>query len=254
MSTALLVSDLAVQVHLSVLYHQHQHRYRLRYSSNKCLQNIKVCLSLLGTWRKGDQAAQWQPDISTILSVLVSLQAMVLSEDPFRQEPANNAEILYILDVRPQNIKFAMIDWLREPGKRNGVWKDVVKTHFTRQQGEDHAEDEWLGAGGFEALELEPASGENNQGLDSAVERTGSKNERLTSLSTAAVLRASATKKRTATASIVIDLASLICFGIGPTRITSGPPAIHLPKSSVENANLASAVWNGVPKIFAPPP
>ncbi|EDN03854.1 predicted protein [Histoplasma mississippiense (nom. inval.)] len=64
-------------------------------------------------------------------------------------------------DATPQNIKLAMIDWFREPGKRNGVWKDVVKTHFTRQQGEDHAEGEWLSAGGFEALELEPASGEN---------------------------------------------------------------------------------------------
>ncbi|PGH36803.1 hypothetical protein GX50_00260 [[Emmonsia] crescens] len=100
----------------------------------------KVCLSLLGTWKEGDQAAQWQPNKSTILSVLISLQAMVLSEDPFRQEPANSGEVgphadanarKYILEARPQSVKFGMIDWLREPGKRNGIWKDVVKAHFT---------------------------------------------------------------------------------------------------------------------------
>ncbi|OJD11937.1 hypothetical protein ACJ73_09432 [Blastomyces percursus] len=99
----------------------------------------KVCLSLLGTWKEGDQAAQWQPDKSTILSVLISLQAMVLSEDPYRQEPAHSGEVgpqadararKYILDARPQNVKHAMIDWLREPGKRKGIWKDVVRAHF----------------------------------------------------------------------------------------------------------------------------
>ncbi|PGG96393.1 hypothetical protein GX51_07847 [Blastomyces parvus] len=99
----------------------------------------KVCLSLLGTWKEGDEAAQWQPDKSTILSVLISLQAMVLSEDPYRQEPAHSGEVgpqadaqarKAILDARPQNIKYAMIDWLREPGKRKGIWKDVVQAHF----------------------------------------------------------------------------------------------------------------------------
>ncbi|KAL2373161.1 hypothetical protein BDBG_03567 [Blastomyces gilchristii SLH14081] len=99
----------------------------------------KVCLSLLGTWKEGDQAAQWQPDKSTILSVLISLQAMVLSEDPYRQEPAHSGEVgpqadaqarKYILDSRPLNVKYAMIDWLREPGKRNGIWMNVVRAHF----------------------------------------------------------------------------------------------------------------------------
>ncbi|XP_054808304.1 putative ubiquitin-conjugating enzyme E2 38 isoform X2 [Prosopis cineraria] len=46
----------------------------------------KVCLSLLGTWR-GKSSENWIPDKSTMLQVLVSIQALILNEKPFFNEP-----------------------------------------------------------------------------------------------------------------------------------------------------------------------
>ena len=42
----------------------------------------KVCLSLLGTWGK----ANWQPGVSTIEQIMVSIQGMILSADPIFNE------------------------------------------------------------------------------------------------------------------------------------------------------------------------
>lgn len=46
----------------------------------------KVCLSLLGTWR-GNASENWDPQISTLLQVLVSLQAIIMSEEVYFNEP-----------------------------------------------------------------------------------------------------------------------------------------------------------------------
>ena len=43
----------------------------------------QVCLSLLGTWA----GPAWAADTSTLLQVLVSLQALVLNSDPYFNEP-----------------------------------------------------------------------------------------------------------------------------------------------------------------------
>lgn len=48
--------------------------------------NGKVCLSLLGTWH-GKNCENWNPDKSTMLQVLVSIQALILNEKPFFNEP-----------------------------------------------------------------------------------------------------------------------------------------------------------------------
>ncbi|CAH9114057.1 unnamed protein product [Cuscuta epithymum] len=42
----------------------------------------KVCLSLLNTWT-GDSSENWQPNKSTMLQVLVSIQGLVLNANPF---------------------------------------------------------------------------------------------------------------------------------------------------------------------------
>ncbi|EZF26745.1 hypothetical protein H112_01257 [Trichophyton rubrum D6] len=67
-----------------------------------------VCLSLHGTWRDGDAAAQWQPGKSTILSVLISIQAMIFTEDPWRNEPA----------------------YTSAGGTIYGIWQNEVRAHF----------------------------------------------------------------------------------------------------------------------------
>lgn len=46
----------------------------------------KVCLSLLGTWH-GHQNEMWVPGQSTMLQVLVSIQALILNSRPFFNEP-----------------------------------------------------------------------------------------------------------------------------------------------------------------------
>ena len=46
----------------------------------------KVCLSLLGTW-PGEQTEMWVPGQSTMLQVLVSIQALILNARPFFNEP-----------------------------------------------------------------------------------------------------------------------------------------------------------------------
>ena len=43
----------------------------------------KVCLSLLGTW----QGEPWQPNKSTLLQVLVSIQSLIFVNDPYFNEP-----------------------------------------------------------------------------------------------------------------------------------------------------------------------
>uniref|UniRef100_A0A0D9UYQ2 E2 ubiquitin-conjugating enzyme n=1 Tax=Leersia perrieri TaxID=77586 RepID=A0A0D9UYQ2_9ORYZ len=47
----------------------------------------KVCLSLLGTWQ-GSGCEMWNPSQSTMLQVLVSIQALILNEKPYFNEPA----------------------------------------------------------------------------------------------------------------------------------------------------------------------
>jgi ubiquitin-protein ligase len=39
----------------------------------------KVCLSLLGTWR-GNATENWDPKVSTLLQVLVSIQSIIMAE------------------------------------------------------------------------------------------------------------------------------------------------------------------------------
>ena len=46
----------------------------------------KVCLSLLGTWR-GNASENWDPKISNLLQLFLSIQAVVMSEEVYFNEP-----------------------------------------------------------------------------------------------------------------------------------------------------------------------
>ncbi|KAL0542818.1 hypothetical protein IC582_017896 [Cucumis melo] len=52
----------------------------------------KVCLSLLNTWT-GSGSEVWNPGSSTILQVLLSLQALVLNEKPYYNEAGYDAQL-----------------------------------------------------------------------------------------------------------------------------------------------------------------
>ncbi|KAI8624708.1 UBC-like protein [Xylariaceae sp. FL1651] len=85
---------------------------RIRFNPN-LYENGKVCLSLLGTW----SGEPWRPEQSTILQVLVSIQAMILCEQPWYNEPgrenaANKAlSTRYNHDVRSWTLQHAILPW-----------------------------------------------------------------------------------------------------------------------------------------------
>ncbi|KAK3055565.1 hypothetical protein LTR09_003485 [Extremus antarcticus] len=74
----------------------------------------KVCLSVLNTW----QGAQWTPGQSTILQVLVSIQAMIFCDEPhcnepgFEQEGGSDQSKHYNRGQYAAVIKYAMLEWL----------------------------------------------------------------------------------------------------------------------------------------------
>ncbi|KAL4361735.1 hypothetical protein GQ457_04G005630 [Hibiscus cannabinus] len=95
----------------------------------------KVCLSLLGTWH-GQQNEMWIPGQSTMLQVLVSIQALILNDRPFFNEPGYESSYVgaegekrsgkYNEDVFVLSLK-TMIYTLRKPPKH---FKDFVTGHF----------------------------------------------------------------------------------------------------------------------------
>ncbi|XP_047170476.1 probable ubiquitin-conjugating enzyme E2 25 isoform X2 [Vigna umbellata] len=63
----------------------HYHSCGLRLNPN-LYSSGKVCLSLLNTW-SGHENEKWQPGVSTILQVLVSIQGLILNSEPYYNEP-----------------------------------------------------------------------------------------------------------------------------------------------------------------------
>ncbi|KMT16285.1 hypothetical protein BVRB_3g054350 [Beta vulgaris subsp. vulgaris] len=62
------------------------HSFGYRINPN-IYNNGRVCLSLLNTWN-GKKSEKWDSKNSTVLQLLLSIQALVLNEKPFFNEPA----------------------------------------------------------------------------------------------------------------------------------------------------------------------
>jgi ubiquitin-protein ligase len=96
----------------------------------------KVCLSLLGTWR-GSATENWDPKLSTLLQVFCSIQAIIMTDDIYFNEPGyentagtpegDKANTGYANVVRFANVKFAMLEQLRHPAKG---FEYVIRKHF----------------------------------------------------------------------------------------------------------------------------
>lgn len=77
----------------------------------------KVCLSLLGTW----SGPGWVAGTSTLLQVLISIQAMILNDEPYLNEPGwassagTAASKAYSANVRRMVVADAMLNNLRNP-------------------------------------------------------------------------------------------------------------------------------------------
>ncbi|KZO91353.1 hypothetical protein CALVIDRAFT_521696 [Calocera viscosa TUFC12733] len=89
----------------------------------------KVCLSLLGTW----QGPGWNPGKSTLLQVLISIQSMILCDEPYLNEPGwegqrgTPASEQYSANVRRMVVQTAMMGNLKNPPE---PFADIIRTHF----------------------------------------------------------------------------------------------------------------------------
>jgi len=89
----------------------------------------KVCLSLLGTW----QGPGWNPGKSTLLQVLISIQSMILCDEPYLNEPGWEAQRgtpqseSYSANVRRMVVHTAMIGNLKNAPE---PFADIIRTHF----------------------------------------------------------------------------------------------------------------------------
>ncbi|KAI0737682.1 ubiquitin conjugating enzyme family protein [Daedaleopsis nitida] len=104
----------------------------------------KVCLSLLGTW----SGPGWIAGKSTLLQVLISIQSMILCDEPYLNEPgwANSGgtpkSMAYSANVRRMVVKTAMLGNLKAPPE---PWADVIRTHFRLKAKSIAAQlDKWL--------------------------------------------------------------------------------------------------------------
>lgn len=107
--------------------------------------NQLVCLSLLGTF-PGPPESKWQGANSSILSVLVSIQAMIFIPDPLENVPIGFKRAFkdnmgmsesesYKSHVQMWTVRYAMLDWLQNNEMRKGLWREVVRTYFERNGG-----------------------------------------------------------------------------------------------------------------------
>eukprot|EP00455_Lapot_gusevi_P008048 TRINITY_DN1346_c0_g1_i3.p1 TRINITY_DN1346_c0_g1~~TRINITY_DN1346_c0_g1_i3.p1 ORF type:complete len:880 (+),score=339.29 TRINITY_DN1346_c0_g1_i3:69-2642(+) len=93
----------------------------------------KVCLSLLGTW----DGPGWDPNISTLLQVFISIQAMILNETPIVNEPGWETyhtdeseqwrEHIYNQAIRHGTLLYATLWQLK---RLPYGFESVIKTHF----------------------------------------------------------------------------------------------------------------------------
>ena len=98
--------------------------------------NGKVCLSLLGTW-SGEQGEKWNSKTSSFLQVLVSIQSLILVEQPYFNEPGYERTIgtpqgiksnfEYNEPLRYHTIELAIVNQIK-----NGPpeYKEIIENHF----------------------------------------------------------------------------------------------------------------------------
>jgi ubiquitin-protein ligase len=99
----------------------------------------KVCLSLLGTWA----GESWNPEISTLHQILISIQSQILVDEPYFNEPGYQKSIgtasgklnskNYNNSIRLYTMNHTMIDLL-ENKDRYPEFRSVINKHFKRKK------------------------------------------------------------------------------------------------------------------------
>mmetsp|Transcript_19935 Transcript_19935/g.59612 ORF Transcript_19935/g.59612 Transcript_19935/m.59612 type:complete len:636 (-) Transcript_19935:63-1970(-) len=102
---------------------------RVRFNPN-LYANGKVCLSLLGTW----DGPGWDAKTSTLLQVFLSIQSLILVDEPYFNEPgfesrphAKKECAEYNQAIQYQTMAVAMLEMLRDGPPEFAA---VVQTHF----------------------------------------------------------------------------------------------------------------------------
>lgn len=104
---------------------------RVRFNPN-LYHDGKVCLSLLGTW-EGEKGESWNPEYSSILQVLISIQSLILVSKPFYNEPGYEAQRndvesdRYNAKQMVNTLQWAILDQLKSPPP---YFEDCIRTHF----------------------------------------------------------------------------------------------------------------------------
>ncbi|KHN86885.1 Baculoviral IAP repeat-containing protein 6 [Toxocara canis] len=96
----------------------------------------KVCLSVLNTWH-GRPEERWNPETSSFLQVIVSMQSLILVSEPYFNEPGyerskctqagQQASRDYDANIRQATVRWAMLEMIRHPPV---AFRDVVMRHF----------------------------------------------------------------------------------------------------------------------------
>jgi hypothetical protein len=101
----------------------------------------KVCISLLGSTNASDESQRWNPDLSSLAQLLISIQSQILGVgDPYfnegngvpemmRRTPTGQAGSLnYNNTVRLATLRHAMVEHLRSPPRG---FEEVTIRHFS---------------------------------------------------------------------------------------------------------------------------
>ena len=102
----------------------------------------KVCLSLLGTWN-GDAGESWNKETSTFLQVMISIQSLILVDQPYFNEPGwerqmhtergKKSSFDYNDNIRLQTITWAINDKIKNPVES---YEEFTKEHFRMKKDE----------------------------------------------------------------------------------------------------------------------
>jgi ubiquitin-protein ligase len=124
---------------------------RIRFNPN-LYENGIVCLSLLGTWGSSANNKKtgegWDERISTLLQVLLSIQAMIFVDEPWYNEPGReripnkSASEMYNAKIREHTVQYAVLHWLHQENQAtpqegpkperqdHPIWGAVIREHF----------------------------------------------------------------------------------------------------------------------------
>ncbi|XP_065205955.1 uncharacterized protein LOC135835562 [Planococcus citri] len=116
-------------------------RHSVRFNPN-LYNDGKVCLSVLNTW-SGRPEEKWNPQASSFLQVLVSIQSLILVPEPYFNEPgyetsrgstmASQSSKTYNSNIMSATVQWAMLDQIRNPSP---CFKDIIHAHFWLKQNE----------------------------------------------------------------------------------------------------------------------